>query len=179
MKRKTIYICVATLTFITGVTFASSWLFSTQFSSQSKVIVTPVNSLVDVEDKVANDLLKQGVSFSYGGTGDGITEAGGSFWTQTYQSSDGERISETYSDYLSQEKAKATFEEELQTAVKIYERKKTASGNNDVCERVISLFNVPKSKRQFVSIIKLCNTTVYKIDSRSLRYALAFEKNHS
>lgn len=178
MNRKTIYICVATLTFIAGVSFASLWFFHPQFSSKSKASIAPTKSFIEVETEAANALLQPGVSFSYKGTGDGMTEAGGSYWTQDYQSSDGEWISETYGDYLSHEKAKVAFEENLRTAVKIHERGGIALGGKDVGERVISLFNVPKSERQFVSIIKLGRTTVYRIDAPSLRYALAFEKKH-
>jgi hypothetical protein len=171
MKKRPIYLTVAVLTFLLGILFTSRSLIDSKPETAINRNTPLATSTVEIESRAAEELLRQGGNFRYLKTIDGRTKEGGSNWSQEFESSDGLWAHETFGDYKSNERARQVFEEEIRGAIISYEKGKSLTRN-----RMVGVFKKPGSGEQFVSVVKLNEATVYRIDAPTLRHALAFEK---
>jgi hypothetical protein len=170
MRRITIRLIVAVLTFVIGIGLTTFWFLNRH--SQPK-------SMLEVESAAADDLIKQNIEFQSLSTADGIILNGGNFASQAYQSSDGVKVSDSQEGYPSSERAKEAFNERLKNAVMILERNRKNEDGLEMGERVVGIFAYGGSKEKVASIIWLKGSAFYSISSSSLRYALAFERTRS
>lgn len=70
MKRKTIYLCAAFLTFLTGVIFASFWFFNSRPAVPLNPDEVGIKTFLDSETKAADALLQKGITFKVISSGD-------------------------------------------------------------------------------------------------------------
>jgi hypothetical protein len=171
MKRKTIYLCAAVLTFLVGVIFASLWLFNSENSLPLSLGKVKTKTFLEVETEAANVLLRDDLTFKLTGTGDGSP---GSFM-QDYESSDGKWVSEVNIHCESEIKATSLFKGIISTVTTVYDSD-VADNHLYKVARLIGNRKDQITGKQSDSIICLRGTAVYWIDAPSARYALAFEK---
>ncbi len=171
MKRKIVYICLATVTFVVGVSLNCIWSFQAQVASCSRLKPVSIKSPLAMETEAAEDLLRRGVTFRDLGNRDMMGSSNGTYLRQDFESSDGVRIHREYGDYKSYSIAKQVFEAERWGEVTIYE------DNEGMKEgRVVGVFKSPEFFKQFASV-RLNDRKVTWIEAPSLRYILAFEKS--
>ncbi len=170
MKRITVRLVIALLTFVIGVSLVAFWLLNQQTSAKS---------LLEVENAAAESLIQQHIEFNGVSMADGIILTGGNFASQSYESSYGVRVSFSQEGYSSSERAREAFEEKLKNAVSILERNRKYVYGLQMGERIVGVFAYSEPKEQVSSIIWLEGSVLYTISSPSLRHALAFERNKS
>jgi hypothetical protein len=152
MKRKTIYVLVACLTFGLGIAVASMWLLHT---------------------RTFRVVSQDGV----GGPGLGVSGRGIGCSMKTWSSSDGIRIEEYIVAYASVEEAREDFETELKSVETIVEGNKSPDYSSGVEPKLIGTFINPVTKERSIKIIKLQDKEIYYAEARSLEHALAFERS--
>jgi hypothetical protein len=115
MRRKTIYLCAAFLTFLTGVIFASFWLFNFRNNAPLNPDEVGAEAFLDSENKAAEYLLQKGVTFKLTSVGDGYNSV-----NQGYETSDGRLVDTSSKIYESESKAKEAFKKEIRNIKPIY-----------------------------------------------------------
>jgi hypothetical protein len=98
-------------------------------------------------------------------------------WAQGYESSDGERLSESGNGFSSVAMANRELQKRISKAEKIVERTvKFDSKGKKVGERVIAIFPPNEGRTTWVSIIWTDKTAIGSINAPSLQLALEFER---
>jgi hypothetical protein len=148
MKRKAIYLIVACIAALIGIIITSIWLSQPSYRSVS----------------------------ADGGSG-GLDFGGGSYWSQSWESSDGVMIYESGVNYPSRENARRALEQGVSNLATVIERRETPNDFPGVDERVVGVLANPESKEKAVIVIRLQGKDVYRLFAPSLESALTFERS--
>jgi hypothetical protein len=148
MKRKAIYLVVGCIAALTGIIITSIWFSQPSYRSVS----------------------------ADGGSG-GFDFGGGSYWSQSWESSDGVMIYESSVNYPSRENARKALEKGVSNLATVIERRKSPNDFPGIDERVVGVLANPESKEKAVTVIRLQGEDVYRLFAPSLDSALAFERS--
>jgi hypothetical protein len=171
MKRKTIYVCVAFLTFLTGVIFASFWLSGSKPAAPLNPDVVGTETFLDAEAKAADSLLRNGLAFKVSSVACGFDS-----YSQDYETSDGKRVNERNTNYHSEIKAREAFKKEIANIKPIHPIG-ISDKSLDNSAKLVGIGEYNASGKEFALIAYLRGTSIYVIKASSIRYAVAFEKS--
>jgi hypothetical protein len=163
MKRFSIRIVVAILTFIIGVGLVSIWLINRRSDSESQTVAvqTPEINLSETEKPLEFRALL------YADLTDGVSHL--------YESSDGVKISFTSKIFRSVTRARRELENKIRGA-EIIERTPKIIKEQRVGERVVVILAADSSGQRRACIFWTYNDALIWIESTSLDHLLAFER---
>jgi len=164
MRRLSLRLVVALVTFFLGVAIASFWL-------AKRCSIQPTNAVLSDEMSAAHDLIRRGLEFK---NPDFIDGPG--FGEEFYEPIQHVDVSVIYESYPSSDSANSELRARVRGAVKVFETSPYIDKKGQqVGERVVAMFSPCRTSKREALILWTQGDTLVTVEAPSLRYAFAYE----